>query len=92
MQRRFEQPWEVSEDDDVLKVRHHRERCESLSVDQSQQMSGVDADDVMTADDYFMMDMSDTLFSSLNFPTFNTPRDLCIYSLLTTMMMMMMID
>jgi len=38
-----------------------------------------DADELMTADDYLMMDMSDTLFSSLNPPTFNTPRDLCMY-------------
>ena len=48
-----------------------------MTGDQSQQLSTADADDLMTADDYFMMDMSDTLFSSLNPPTFNTPRDLC---------------
>ena len=44
--------------------------------------SGADVDDHdhdrMTADDYFMMDMSDTLFSSLSTTSFNTPRDLCM--------------
>jgi len=60
-------------------MRRHRERCESLTGDQTLQPPGADADELTSGDDYFMMDMSDTLFSSLNPLTFNNPRDLCMY-------------
>ena len=66
------------------KVRRRRERCESATVDASQQQSsgggGSIMDELTTSDDYLMMDMSDTLFSSLSTPALSTPRDLCMYS------------
>jgi len=59
-------------------MRRNRNRCESLSTDPSQPLYNAAAsEDLVTPDDYYMMDMSDTLFSSLNPPAFNTPRDLC---------------
>jgi len=51
-----------------------------VTGDAFQQLSTDEVDDLMSADDYLMMDMSDTLFSSLTPPVFNTPRDLCTYS------------
>jgi len=66
----------------VSKARRCRERCESATVDSSQQpLSSAVVDELMTTDDYHMMDMSDTLFSSLSMPTLNTPRDFCMSAL-----------
>jgi len=47
--------------------------------------SGAVVMDELMDDDYHMMDMSDTLFSSLSTPALSAPRDLCTSHLLRWM-------